>query len=301
MRHSHSFYIDGKWVEPSVSITLEVIDPSTEEPMGTIALGSAADTEKAVAAAQRAFASFSQTSKEERVELLRRIVTILKRRNDELGDIISREMGAPLAMARAEQAGIGATHFEQTIKALESFAFDYMQGTTCIMHEPIGVVAMITPWNWPINQIACKVAPALATGCTMVLKPSEIAPFNAVLFAEIMDEAGVPKGVFNLVQGDGPTVGAALASPPGCGYGVLHRVDARRHCRGAGGGTDRQASASGARRQVAEHHPAQRRFLSCGRRRRTPVLRQFRPDLYVANTNAGVSGANGRSKLDRRA
>ncbi|EJC75340.1 NAD-dependent aldehyde dehydrogenase [Rhizobium leguminosarum bv. trifolii WSM2012] len=214
MKHAHSFYIDGKWVEPSVSKTLEVIDPSTEEPMGTIALGSAADTEKAVAAARRAFASFSQTSKEERIELLRRIVTILKRRNDELGDIISREMGAPLAMARAEQAGIGAIHFEQTIKAFESFAFDYMQGTTCIMHEPIGVVAMITPWNWPINQIACKVAPALATGCTMVLKPSEIAPFNAVLFAEIMDEAGVPKGVFNLVQGDGPTVGAALASHP---------------------------------------------------------------------------------------
>ncbi|MDR9776066.1 aldehyde dehydrogenase family protein [Rhizobium hidalgonense] len=214
MKHAHSFYIDGKWVEPSVSKTLEVIDPSTEEPMGTIALGSAADTEKAVAAARRAFASFSETSKEERIELLRRIVTILKRRNDELGDIISREMGAPLAMARAEQAGIGALHFQQTIKAFETFASDYMQGTTCITREPVGVVAMITPWNWPINQIACKVAPALATGCTMVLKPSEIAPFNAVIFTEIMDEAGVPKGVFNLVHGDGPTVGTALASHP---------------------------------------------------------------------------------------
>ncbi|SCB62203.1 Aldehyde dehydrogenase family protein, partial [Rhizobium aethiopicum] len=166
MKHAHRFYIDGEWSEPSVSKTLEVIDPSTEQPMGTIALGSAPDAEKAVAAARRAFDSFSRTSKEERVELLTRIVTILKRRNDELGDIISREMGAPLAMARAEQAGIGATHFEQTLKAFETFAFDYMQGTTCIKHEPIGVVAMITPWNWPINQIACKVAPALATGCT---------------------------------------------------------------------------------------------------------------------------------------
>ncbi|MBY5371285.1 aldehyde dehydrogenase family protein [Rhizobium leguminosarum] len=214
MKHAHSFYIDGEWVEPSVSNTLEVIDPSTEQPMGTIALGGAPDAEKAVAAARRAFASFSQTSKEERVELLRRIVTILKRRNDELGDIISREMGAPLTMARAEQAAIGALHFEQTIKAFETFAFEYMQGTTCIMQEPIGVVAMITPWNWPINQIACKVAPALATGCTMVLKPSEIAPFNAVIFAEILDEAGVPQGVFNLIQGDGPTVGAVLASHP---------------------------------------------------------------------------------------
>ncbi|MDX8437794.1 aldehyde dehydrogenase family protein [Mesorhizobium abyssinicae] len=214
MKHADKFYIDGEWVEPSVSKTLEVIDPSTEQPMGIIALGSAAEAEMAIAAARRAFASFSQTSKQERVELLKRIVTILKRRNDELGDIISREMGAPLAMARAEQAGIGAAHFEQTIKAFEAFAFDYMQGTTRILHEPVGVVAMITPWNWPINQIACKVAPALATGCTMVLKPSEIAPFNAVIFAEIMDEAGVPKGVFNLVQGDGPTVGTVLSGHP---------------------------------------------------------------------------------------
>ncbi|PDT42853.1 MULTISPECIES: aldehyde dehydrogenase family protein [Sinorhizobium] len=214
MKHAHKFYIDGEWVEPTVSRSREVIDPSTEQPIGTIAIGSAADAQKAVAAARQAFASFSQTSKEERAELLKRIVTILKRRNDELGDIISREMGAPLAMARAEQAAIGAAHFEQTIKAFETFAFEYMQGSTRIVHEPVGVVGMITPWNWPINQIACKVAPALATGCTMVLKPSEIAPFNAVIFAEIMDEAGVPKGVFNLVQGDGPTVGAMLASHP---------------------------------------------------------------------------------------
>lgn len=214
MMHAHRFYIDGEWVEPCVSKTLEVIDPSTEQPAGTIALGSAADVQRAVTAARGAFASFSQTSKTERIDLLKRIVDILKRRNDELGDVISREMGAPLAMARAEQAGIGATHFEQTIKAIETFAFDYMQGSTRIVHEPIGVVAMISPWNWPINQIACKVAPALATGCTMVLKPSEIAPFSAVIFAEIMDEAGVPKGVFNLVQGDGPTVGTALASHP---------------------------------------------------------------------------------------
>ncbi|AGS26218.1 aldehyde dehydrogenase family protein [Rhizobium etli] len=214
MKHAHSFYIDGEWVEPSVSKTLEVIDPSTEQPIGTIAVGSAADAEKAVAAARRAFASFSQTSDGERIELLKRIVKLLKRRNDELGDVISREMGAPLTMARADQAGIGAVHFEQAIKAIETFAFDYMQGTTRILREPVGVVAMITPWNWPINQIACKVAPALATGCTMVLKPSEIAPFNAVIFAEIMDEAGVPKGVFNLVQGDGPSVGAVLAGHP---------------------------------------------------------------------------------------
>jgi aldehyde dehydrogenase (NAD+) len=192
----------------------EVIDPSTEQPIGSIAIGSAADAQKAIAAARRAFASHSQTTKEERLALLRRVLVLLKRRNDEIGDVISREMGAPLAMARAEQAALGAAHFEQTIKAFETFAFKYMQGSTRIVHEPVGVVAMITPWNWPINQIACKVAPALATGCTMVLKPSEIAPFNAVVFAEIMDEAGVPKGVFNLVQGDGPTVGTMFASHP---------------------------------------------------------------------------------------
>ncbi|MEY9167303.1 aldehyde dehydrogenase (NAD+) [Sinorhizobium fredii] len=214
MKHARKFYIDGEWVEPTVSRAREVIDPSTEQPIGTIAIGSAADAQKAIAAARSAFSSFSQTTKDERLALLRRILSILKRRNDEIGDIILREMGAPLAMARAEQAALGAAHFEQTIKTFETFAFEYMQRTTRIVHEPVGVVAMITPWNWPINQIACKVAPALATGCTMVLKPSEIAPFNAVIFAEIMDEAGVPKGVFNLVQGDGPTVGTMLASHP---------------------------------------------------------------------------------------
>ncbi|MBB5575368.1 aldehyde dehydrogenase family protein [Rhizobium paranaense] len=214
MKQAHKFYIGGDWVDPTLLSTREVIDPSTEQPIGTIAIGSAADAHKAIAAARSAFASFSQTTKEERLALLKRILAILKRRNDEIGDVVSREMGAPLLMARAEQAALGAIHFEQTIKACETFAFEYMQGSTRIVHEPVGVVAMITPWNWPINQIACKVAPALATGCTMVLKPSEIAPFNAVIFAEIMDEAGVPAGVFNLVQGDGPTVGTILASHP---------------------------------------------------------------------------------------
>ncbi|MBB4276933.1 aldehyde dehydrogenase family protein [Rhizobium mongolense] len=214
MKNAHRFYIDGEWIEPEISRKLEVIDPSTEQAIGTIAIGSAADAEKAIKAARNAFADFSKTTKEDRLALLKRIVTILKRRKDEIGDIISREMGAPLIMARAEQAGLGAAHFEETVRALETFDLEYMQGSTRILHEPVGVVAMITPWNWPINQIACKVAPALATGCTMVLKPSEIAPFNAIILAEIMHEAGVPKGVFNLVQGDGSTVGAALASHP---------------------------------------------------------------------------------------
>jgi len=214
MNNACKFYINGEWVEPIGRQTLDVIDPATEQPFATIAMGSIADAEKAIAAARSAFASFSETSKPERLALLKRILAILKRRNDEIGDIISQEMGAPLGMARSQQAGIGLSHFAETIKAMNAFDFHYMQGTTRIVHEPIGVVGMITPWNWPINQIACKVAPALATGCTMVLKPSEIAPLNAILFAEILHEAGVPSGVFNLVNGDGPTIGTVLASHP---------------------------------------------------------------------------------------
>ncbi len=194
MNNARKFYIDGEWVEPIGRRTLDVIDPATEQPFATIAMGTVADAERAVAAARSAFASFSETSKTERLELLNRILVILKRRNDEIGDIISKEMGAPVCMARSQQAGIGLSHFAETIKAMEAFEFDYMQGTTQIVHEPVGVVGMITPWNWPINQIACKVAPALATGCTMLLKPSEIAPLNAILFAEILHEAGVPQG-----------------------------------------------------------------------------------------------------------
>ncbi|MBY2987689.1 aldehyde dehydrogenase family protein [Rhizobium leguminosarum] len=214
MENAHKFYIGDEWVDPDKLRELDVIDPSAEQSIGTIAIGSAADAERAIKAARAAFTTFSQTTKGERRALLERILAILKRRGHEIGDIISREMGAPLTMARAEQAGLGAAHFEETIRAFDAFDFEYMQGSTRIVHEPIGVVAMITPWNWPINQIACKVAPALATGCTMVLKPSEIAPFNALVFAEIMHEAGVPKGVFNLVQGDGPAVGAVLAGHP---------------------------------------------------------------------------------------
>jgi aldehyde dehydrogenase (NAD+) len=214
MNNARKFYIDGAWVEPIGQTTLDVIDPATEQAFATIAMGSAADAERAIAAARAAFTSFSETPRAARLDLLKRILAILIRRNDEMGDIISQEMGAASAIARSQQAGIGVSHFEETIRAMQSFEFEYMQGTTRIVHEPIGVVGMITPWNWPMNQIACKVAPALATGCTMVLKPSELAPMNAILFAEILHEAGVPKGVFNLVNGDGPTVGAVLASHP---------------------------------------------------------------------------------------
>ena len=214
MSHNLQFYIDGAWVQPSGSRTLDVIDPSTEEAFATIALGEQADVDKAVAAARAAFPAFAATSKEERLALMRRVLEIYKRRYADVAEALSREMGAPLDLAHKAQAAMGTAHLAKMIETLENFEFEELRGSTLIAKEPIGVVGMITPWNWPMNQIMCKVAPALAAGCTMVLKPSEIAPINAIIFAEIMDEAGVPKGVFNLVNGDGPTVGEAISRHP---------------------------------------------------------------------------------------
>ncbi|MEQ1866495.1 MAG: aldehyde dehydrogenase family protein, partial [Micropepsaceae bacterium] len=209
------FYIDGKWVDPTTPKTLDVINPSTEEPIGQISLGSKADIDKAVKAARRAFETFSQTTKEERLALLTKILEVYQRRYGEFVETISLEMGAPLWLSKAAQAATGVAHLTQTIKILKDFEFTTTKGTTGIVHEPVGVVGMITPWNWPVNQIMCKAAPALAAGCTMVLKPSEVAPLNAMLIADVFHEAGVPPGVFNLVNGDGPTVGEAMSSHPG--------------------------------------------------------------------------------------
>ncbi len=208
------FYINGQWTEPSTSDTLEVINPSTEEPIASIAMGGAADVDAAVAAAKAAFPAFAATSVEERVALLNKITELMGAHSEDLGAVISAEMGAPNRLAKAAQAPAGLMHFATTAAILQDFEFEESIGSSLLVKEPVGVVGMITPWNWPINQIACKVAPALAAGCTMVLKPSEIAPLNAILFAEILDEAGVPAGVFNLVNGDGPTVGAHLSSHP---------------------------------------------------------------------------------------
>ena len=214
MSHAMQFYINGEWVDPIVPKAIDVIDPSTEEAYAKISIGSKADVDVAVAAARKAFETFSQTSKQERLELLKRILTAYKARYNEVAEAISKEMGAPTALAHQAQAAIGVGHLTQMIAVLENFEFEYLQGTTLIAKEPIGVVGMITPWNWPINQITCKVCPAIAAGCTMVLKPSEIAPMDAIIFAEVMHEAGVPPGVFNLVNGDGPGVGTALSSHP---------------------------------------------------------------------------------------
>ena len=214
MSNNLKFYINGAWVDPAAPRTLDVINPATEEPCATISIGAAADVNRAVAAAKAAFPKFSQATQAERVALLRRIVECYKARAEDIAQAVSAEMGAPIAMARHSQAAAGLAHLESTLKALESFHFEEQRGTTRIVREGIGVVGLITPWNWPLNQIACKVAPAIAAGCTMVLKPSEIAPLTGIIFAEIMHAAGTPAGVFNLVNGDGPSVGAVMSSHP---------------------------------------------------------------------------------------
>jgi len=209
------FYIDGAWTNPAVPAQLDVIDPSLETAFATISVGSKADVDLAVAAARRAFPAFSQTSKADRLALLRRVLEAYNARSEDIAQAVSQEMGAPLSFARDAQTWAGRVHLEATIKALEEFEFEYQRGTSRIVMEGIGVCGLITPWNWPLNQIVCKVAPALAAGCTMVLKPSEIAPITGIIFAEIIDAAGVPKGVFNLVNGTGPDVGQVMAAHPG--------------------------------------------------------------------------------------
>ncbi|MBF2754447.1 MAG: aldehyde dehydrogenase family protein [Gammaproteobacteria bacterium AqS3] len=214
-QHKH-FYIDGAWVDPAGELKLlDVINPATEESIAQIALGSSEDVDRAVAAARAAFPAFSRTTPEERMALLGKIVEIYSTRLGDIAKVISSEMGAPLGLANAAQAPSGLAHIAGAIEVLKNYTFEESRGKHVIRKEPVGVCGMITPWNWPINQIACKVAPALAAGCTMVLKPSEVAPLNALIFAEILHEAGVPKGVFNLVNGDGPTVGEAMSAHPG--------------------------------------------------------------------------------------
>lgn len=208
------FYIDGFWVDPVIPATQDVVNPSNEEVFAQVSMGSAADVNKAVAAARRAFDTYSQTTREERLTLLNRVLEVYQKRYGDIVEAISLEMGAPLWLSQAAQAAMGIAHLSTAIAILKTFPFEHTKGTTAIVHEPVGVVGMITPWNWPINQIMCKVAPALAAGCTMVLKPSEVAPLNALLLTEIFHEAGVPHGVFNLVNGDGSSVGEVLSGHP---------------------------------------------------------------------------------------
>ena len=214
MKDCRQFYIDGQWVDPAKTHDFTVINPATEEPIATISLGRSADVDRAVAAAKRAFESYSETTPGERLAILRRVLAVYQAKMDQMAETISLEMGAPISLSRKAQAPAGLGHLAEIVKVLEHFPFEELKGSTLMRKEPIGVCGLITPWNWPMNQIVTKVAPALAAGCTMVLKPSEMAPLSAYLFAQILHEAAVPAGVFNLVNGDGPTVGAAIASHP---------------------------------------------------------------------------------------
>ncbi len=214
MLDATNFYINGAWTAPLSDARMDVIDPSTGEAFAQVALANEADVDRAVQAARAAFPAYAATSREERLALLHRIIAIYERRMGEIGDAVMRELGAPRSFAHDTQAWIGLAHLQKASEVLETYEFEKPLGSTRIVREPAGVAALVTPWNWPLNQIACKVAPALATGCTMVLKPSEITPHNAVIFAEILHEAGVPPGVFNLIQGEGPICGRALSGHP---------------------------------------------------------------------------------------
>ncbi|MBL80949.1 MAG: aldehyde dehydrogenase family protein [Rhodospirillaceae bacterium] len=208
------FYINGQWVKSSGTETVDVINPATEKAVAEISLGDSVDVDRAVTAARKAFRSYSQTPVAERVDLLTTIREIYKRRLDDVADAIQSEMGAPSHLAKGPQAMVGLAHLKAAIRALNNYEFEYMHGDFLIRHEPIGVCGLITPWNWPVNQVVSKLAPCVASGCTAVLKPSEIAPLSSLVIAEIMDEAKVPAGVFNLINGMGPVVGEAMSAHP---------------------------------------------------------------------------------------
>lgn len=214
MQEYMKFYINGEWVDPVTPKSLDVINPTTEEPFAKISMGSSADIDKAVAAARAAFETYSRTSVKERSDMIGAILAEYEKRYDDIAQVISTEMGAPIWLSKAAQAAVGKAHLATVLQILKDFEWEEHKGNYILRREPIGVCGLITPWNWPINQITCKVAPALAAGCTVVLKPSEVAPCNAIILAEVIHAAGVPKGVFNLVNGDGLNVGAAMSAHP---------------------------------------------------------------------------------------
>ena len=215
MRDCTKFYINGEWIAPAGRETLEVVNPATEAPAATISLGTAEDVDAAVAAARAAFDGFAATSREERIDMLAGISKAYQARYADLAAAIHEEMGAPMELATGPQAGSGVAHFQTMAAILKDYPFEEDKGGYDLVREPIGVVGLITPWNWPVNQIACKVAPAIAAGCPMVLKPSEVAPISAYVLTEVLNAAGLPKGVFNMVNGTGPDVGAAISGHPG--------------------------------------------------------------------------------------
>ena len=289
LMNTQQFYIDGAWVDPIEGTGTDVINPSTETVCARISLGGEADTQAAVAAAKRAFYSWSLSSKAERLELMNRILEVYLSRSDEVGETISREMGAPMDMAAISQAGSGSYHIEAFIRALEVFEFERElrpdTSSDRILYEPIGVCGLITPWNWPMNQIALKVMPAIATGCTMVLKPSELSPLSAMVFADILHEAGVPAGVFNLVNGDGAGVGTTLSGHPD--IALISFTGSSR------AGIAISKNAADSLKRVSLELGGQRcqyRICRCTRRcgcqRRCPMFQQHGAVLQRANQNA---------------
>lgn len=215
MSNLMNIYVDGQWSAPVGQETLDVINPATEQAYARIALAGIEDVNRAVAAARRAFERYGQSTQEDRIALLERVLQAFDKRAEEMAQAITAEMGAPLSLSRDAQVGASRLHLETTLNALRGFEFSAMRGTTQVVREPVGVCALITPWNWPLYQVVCKVAPALAAGCCMILKPSEVAPVSSVIFAEVLHDAGVPAGVFNLLQGTGAVVGEALSAHPG--------------------------------------------------------------------------------------
>lgn len=212
MRNYLKFYIDGQWVDPTTPKTAEVVNPATEAVSGTISLGSAADVDKAVAAARRAFATWGDSNVKERIDLLEAILAEYLKRERELGEAVTEEMGAPLSLGCGFHTLLGKGHFQTALEVLKEFKFEEQRGPTLIRKEPIGVCGLITPWNWPMNQTCVKIAPALASGCTMILKPPQLAPYSAQILAEILHDAGTPAGVFNMIQGQGSVIGNALST-----------------------------------------------------------------------------------------
>ena len=264
MQHERQHYVDGAWVDPLEPVLLDVIDPSTEEAFTQIAVGGRRDVDRAVAAAKAAFPAFARTTRKQRLELLQSILEEYNKRREDIAEILSREMGAPLKFALERQAATGTGHLTRMIEVLEDYKFEELQGTTLIAREPIGVVGLITPWNWPINQIVCKVAPAIAAGCTMVLKPSEVAPLNAIIWSEVMHAAGVPKGVYNLVQGEGAVVGEAMSAHPDIDMMSFTGSTRAGILVAKAAANDGQARVAGTRRQVGQHPAARRRLPDRG-------------------------------------
>ncbi len=299
MREYLKFYIDGQWVDPVEPKSLDVDNPTTEQVSGKIALGTAADVDKAVKAARKAFATWSQTSREERLDVLQAILAEYQKRSGDLADAVTEEMGAPPSLAFGRSGRSRPRPSDNAIDVLKNYAFEEQRGATLVVKEPIGVCGLITPWNWPINQIACKVYPALATGCTMVLKPSEVAPYSAQIFTEIMDAAGVPAGVYNLVYGDGPGVGVALSSHPD-----IDMVSFTGSTR-AGIEVAKNAAATvkrvtpGTGRQEPEHRARRRRLRQERRGRRRRDDAELGSELQRAVAHAGAEVAQGRSHRGR--